>query len=298
MIGMYATPAAYRQALEQRIRASAKNAGVDMSRHRQVLIYDRFLARVFAELGTRAIVKGGVVLELRLERARTTRDVDLRLMENPAEVLGQLQRAGQRDLGDALTFAIAADAAHPEIEGDGVVYGGKRFVAQCSIAGVRYGLPFGVDAGFGDVLTVDPEVIAGTTFFTFVGAEPAQHRVYPRVTHIAEKLHAYTLPRRNQNSRVKDLPDLALLVRTGTFSQDEIRKAIDTTFGFRNTHGVPSEVPPPPTSWHQVYARMALDDELPWRTIEDVYAAVCAFVNPVLLAAAGRTWDPALERWA
>jgi predicted nucleotidyltransferase component of viral defense system len=94
MIGIYATPAAYRQALEQRVRAAAKQLGLDMSRHRQVLIYDRFLARVFAEFGESAILKGGVVIELRLERARTTRDVDLRLTGNPANVLGSLQRAG------------------------------------------------------------------------------------------------------------------------------------------------------------------------------------------------------------
>jgi hypothetical protein len=31
-------------------------------------------------------------------------------------------------------------------------------------------------------------------------------RLYPRETHVAEKLHAYTLPRRRENSRVRDLP--------------------------------------------------------------------------------------------
>jgi len=39
---------------------------------------NRFLARLFEQFGDRAIAKGGVVLELRLERARATRDVDIR----------------------------------------------------------------------------------------------------------------------------------------------------------------------------------------------------------------------------
>jgi hypothetical protein len=73
MIGTYKTPAAYRQALEQRVRATANQSGLDMSRHRQVLIYDRFLVRAFAEFGNAAILKGGVVLELRLERPHDTR---------------------------------------------------------------------------------------------------------------------------------------------------------------------------------------------------------------------------------
>jgi hypothetical protein len=41
-----------------------------------VLVFERFLARVFAVLGNQVVAKSGVVLELRLARARTTQDVD------------------------------------------------------------------------------------------------------------------------------------------------------------------------------------------------------------------------------
>ena len=43
-------------------------------------MFDRFLARIAVVLGDAATLKGGLVLELRLERARTTKDVDLRMM--------------------------------------------------------------------------------------------------------------------------------------------------------------------------------------------------------------------------
>jgi nucleotidyltransferase AbiEii toxin of type IV toxin-antitoxin system len=46
-------------------------------------VFDRLLARVTRVLGKAAMLKGGLVLELRLERARTTRDVDLRLVGSP-----------------------------------------------------------------------------------------------------------------------------------------------------------------------------------------------------------------------
>jgi hypothetical protein len=49
----YATPEGFRQALEQRVRAAAGASG--MSRFRQVLVFDRFLARVFQQFGDRAI---------------------------------------------------------------------------------------------------------------------------------------------------------------------------------------------------------------------------------------------------
>jgi Nucleotidyl transferase AbiEii toxin, Type IV TA system len=218
-------------------------------------------------------------------------------MGSPENVLARLQQAGQRDLGDAFAFALAPDRAHTEIEGDGIVYEGKRFTAQCKIAGVSYGMPFGVDAGFGDVLTEEPELIAGTSFFDFVGASPAQHRVYPRVAHIAEKLHAYTLPRRNENSRVKDLPDLALLAKTGAFAAQDIRVAIDATFGFRKTHDVPAMLPPPPESWTAVYQRMANADDLPWKTLDSVFAAAGTFLDPVLRGDNAQ-WDPKSESWS
>lgn len=49
----YATPEGFRQALETRVRAAAGPSG--MGRFRQVLVYDRFLARVFQHLGDRAV---------------------------------------------------------------------------------------------------------------------------------------------------------------------------------------------------------------------------------------------------
>ncbi len=75
----YASPEAFKQALEQRLRSSAKT-GAEFARKRQLLVFDRFLARIALVLGDAATLKGGLVLELRLERARTTTDVDLRMV--------------------------------------------------------------------------------------------------------------------------------------------------------------------------------------------------------------------------
>lgn len=54
----------------------------------------------------RAGLKGGLVLELRLERARTTKDIDIRLAGSIADILPRLQAPGRLDLYDFMTFEV------------------------------------------------------------------------------------------------------------------------------------------------------------------------------------------------
>lgn len=60
----YASPQSFKQALEQRLK-TASNSGADFTRKRQLLVFDRFLARIVAVMGDTALLKGGLVLELR-----------------------------------------------------------------------------------------------------------------------------------------------------------------------------------------------------------------------------------------
>ena len=99
-VHQYATPLAFKQALEQRLRSSSAT-GTDFARRRQLLVFDRFLARLNQVAGDTVTLKGGLVLELRLARARTTKDVDLRMTGSSEDVLERLQEAGRLDLGDA-----------------------------------------------------------------------------------------------------------------------------------------------------------------------------------------------------
>lgn len=291
----YASPEAFKQALETRIRKCATS---DIGRFRQVLVFDRFLARVHEQFGERVIVKGGVVLELRVERARATRDIDLRLVGRPGDVLGDLQAAGQLDLGDCLTFEVAEHRVHPILRGEGMIYEGYRYRVEARLAGKLYASPFGVDVAFADALTEAPEVIPGSDFLTFAGVEPTPLRIYPRATHIAEKLHAYTLPRDRGNTRVKDLPDIALLASVGMLGADSLRAAIEATFTFRRTHPVPRTLPSPPSSWAPIYERIARVNRLAWSTLDELHDAVRVFLEPVFDGAAdGKTWDPLSANW-
>ena len=291
----YATPLAFKTVVEQRLRTDASTSLMDLHRRRQLFIFDRFLARLFAVLKEAVVLKGGMVIELRLERARTTKDIDLRVIGDPDAVLSRLQEAGRLELGDYLSFEVQTDPRHPEIEAEGLVYQGLRYRAQAHLAGKIYGTSFGVDVAFAEPMHGAPEEIEGSSFLRFAGIAPARFRVYPLETHIAEKLHAYTLPRKRPNSRVKDLPDIALLATVRDIDGPSLRSAIEGTFAHRATHPVPGFVPEPPSTWAPVYELIATNDALPWRTLADVTAAVESFLGP-MLAGLPLRWHT--ESWA
>lgn len=292
---IYASPQAFKQALEQRLRATTN--GVAFSRKRQILVFERFLARVADAFGEAVVLKGGLVLELRLDRVRTTKDVDLRMVGSPEDVLDRLRLAARRDMDDFMTFEIGPDADHPEIQNDGMKYDGQRFRAECKIAGKQYGYPFGVDVAFGDPILGEPELIVAEDLLGFAGIVPPSLRIYPIETHVAEKLHAYTIPRRNPNSRVKDFPDLALLASVRPLDANRLRDALEQTFSFRGTHPLPLSVPDPPDSWKPPYAAMAREDQLPWPTLDDATQTVRAFLDPILSRSLDAVWNPETWEW-
>ncbi len=291
----YASPQAFKQALEQHLK-TASSSGVDFARRRQLLVFDRFLARVMAVLGDAALLKGGLVLEFRLERARATKDIDLRLIGSPGSVLANLREAGRLDLTDFMTFEVAPDTEHPQMQNDGMRYEGLRFRTECRLAGKLYGQPFGVDVAFADPILGEPEIVTAEDTLAFAGVAPPVLRLCPIETHLAEKLHAYTLPRPRPNTRVKDLPDIALLGTMQPLDASRLRMALAQTFEFRGTHDVPSSVPDPPASWSTPYEELARDNELAWRTLDQLTAAVAAFLNPVLAGKSG-SWRPMEWQW-
>lgn len=296
MIRRYATPLAFKQALEQRIKSSS-TTGVDFARRRQLLVFDRFLARVAAVVGDAVILKGGLVLEIRLARARTTKDIDLRMMGSADNVLERLQAAGRLDLDDYMVFEVQPDSDHPEIRHEGIQYDGYRYRAECRLAGAIYSRPFGVDVAFGDPLVGEPDLAVAEDRLNFAGIAPPTLRLYPVVSHIAEKLHALTMPRVRPNTRVRDLPDIALLATAGPIEGAKLRLALKRTFGFRGTHPLPASVPDPPTFWERPYYAMASGDELIWGTLAEVTGAVSAFLDPVLDSADCGTWEPKDWLW-
>jgi hypothetical protein len=243
------------------------------------------------------VLKGGLVLELRMHRARTTKDIDLRVVGSPDGILERLQQAGQLALGEFMAFEVQPDPQHPTIQNEAMKYDGVRYRVTCRLAGKIYGETFGLDVAFADPILGEPDVLAAPDILGFAGIAPPMLRVYPIESHVAEKLHAYTMPRERENSRVRDLPDLALLATIREIESARLVRAIAQTFSHRGTHATPSVLPDPPMSWGEVYRGMAAENALAWADLDEVLRAARGFVDPVLAGRAGAQWSPAAWEW-
>jgi hypothetical protein len=195
----YTTAHSFRQALEERLNASARTSGTDAQVLRRRFTFDRFLARIFASGQTSWRLKGGYAIELTIQRARTTKDIDLvhfgpfRHGAKQAQtdaLRSLLEQAAQIDLHDWLTFSIGS--ATMDIEA--APYGGARHPVDADMDGRRF-IRFNVDVGIGDVRLDPPRVIDGYDWLAFAGIVPPHLTLVPAEQQFAEKLHAYTLVR-------------------------------------------------------------------------------------------------------
>ena len=179
-------------------------------------------------------------MEFRLHLARTTRDLDLGIYKvSGDQVLPALQESGRADFGDYLTFEVEDDPHHFVLEAEGMQYQGRRLRVRARLAGTPLFTYFGVDVAVGEPAAT-PDSMTIPSLFAGAGLPPLDLVVYALESHIAEKLHAYTLPRQHLNSRVKDLPDLALLGMPRPIGARELKHALEATFGHRKTHQLPS----------------------------------------------------------
>ena len=229
----YATAAAFRIALEARLKSLAQAEGIDLQRLRRQVSFDRLLARLFSEPNAPWLLKGGYAMELRLRSARTTKDIDLSLpgeVGRRGDVLERLQDRAATNMGDYFSFAVGL----PQMDLEGAPEGGSRYPVIASLAG-RVFTKFHLDVGIGDAIVRPTEIIRGRDWLEFAGIPPVPCIAISREQQFAEKLHAYTRPRERPNSRVKDLVDMALLVKMGMLEGPKLKEAIRATFDQRGS---------------------------------------------------------------
>lgn len=266
----YATATAFRRALEERLKQHVQKGGGDLQRLRRQVAFDRFLCRLFLDDPAPWVLKGGYAMELRIGAARATKDIDLTLRDlrslatarasastpqrhaDHACVLQALQEAASQDLGDFFRFEVG----EPSMDLDGAPYGGARYPVAAHMDGRPF-IKFHLDVGIGDVVLAPLEMIEGQSWLVFAGISGERFPTISKEQQFAEKLHAYTLPRENPNSRVKDLVDMVLLIKSGDMQTARIKETLVVTFERRATHPLPTELEDPPVAWEQTFAPMA-----------------------------------------
>lgn len=258
----YSNSAAFRVALERRLKNYSFQENTNLQQVRRRVSFDRLLARLFQDdLTVEWILKGGYAMELRLwDAARTTRDIDLSFPEalQKKQIIPLLQKATARDLGDFFVFEFK----EPTLELEAPPYGGARYPVSAWIDN-RLFTKFHLDIGVGDVVILPTEIIEGKDWLGFAGITPVKVIASSREQQFAEKLHAYTMPRED-NSRVKDIVDMALLLRMETLDRSKLQEAIQKTFRVRRSHEFPSVLADPPSFWNEPYQKLAGEIQLSW----------------------------------
>jgi hypothetical protein len=284
----YETPGALRAALEARMAAPQGTTVPGLERLRRRAVFERLLVRLDHANPGQWVLKGGMALEVRLgDRARTTRDLDL-----------ALRMAADDDAATVRDHVIEALADDPERDGFEFRVGPARAI-DLDEAG-RPGWRFAIDARLDgrtfanvrlDVVARTEEISATDritlhSMLAFAGFPDHQIEAVDPAQHFAEKLHAFTRPHGDRpNSRVKDLPDLLLLVDQGLNPSVELLTAVGHVFAVRSTHEMPVELPDPPADWADRYATLA--DELGLRagTVDEAMATLRPFWAATLATA-------------
>ena len=259
----YGSGSAFRIALEARLKDRAAAEGIDLQRLRRRVEFDRFLSRLAMQDRERWALKGGYALEIQLDIARSTRDLDLVLRTSPEDTPGFtpvdaamafLRTSAAVDAHDYFAFAVG----RPMMEMEGLPYGGARFPIESRVGGRPF-LTFHLDVAVGDTIVMPLQTIVLKDWLGFAGIAAAMVPVLSREQQFAEKLHAYATPRDSEhpNSRVKDLVDMVLLLKDGTLDPAYTLDTLISVFRRRGQPRLPTALGDPPGSWATPFGTMA-----------------------------------------
>ncbi len=289
------TPAGFRIQLLQRLRNEALRTGIPAQRLQQRIAFERLLARLPHD--GEWVLKGGFALQFRYGlQARPTRDVDLRTARDLTAALDRLRHvAAAATARDNFSFGFGEVAQ----EMQGAPGGSLRVRVVARVAGLEF-VTFHLDLSSGDALVDPPDLLRGSDLLQFAGIAPVEFPVYPVVQHLAEKLHAYTLPRGQENTRVRDLVDLVIIAATEMVEADRLSRSVEATFAVRGTHPIPERLPEPPASWTQPFASIAVEAvNLPTTDLREGHALAAQLWDPFLAdRAVHHIWLPDQRQWS
>jgi hypothetical protein len=171
----YASGAAFRAALDQRLKDRADETGIGLVRLRKAVAFDRFLARLKEVAPGRWVVKGALALDFRLGAVtRTTKDIDLGRLDDEEATTQDFVAAQALDLGDYFSFVVERTPALDDA-GD---FSAVRYRGRAELAGRRFE-EFPIDVSFSDPLGWRPDRLPGTDLLAFAGIEQTELPVLP-----------------------------------------------------------------------------------------------------------------------
>ncbi|MHB8692116.1 MAG: nucleotidyl transferase AbiEii/AbiGii toxin family protein [Solirubrobacteraceae bacterium] len=292
----YATAAAFRQALDDRLKTEAARTGLPLARLRKQVAFELFLCRLVTVAPNRWVLKGALALELRLKATtRPTKDIDLGRDDDEQAAIEDITAAQQLVLDDFFTYnAIRTDEFDRTDE-----FAAVRLHVTAQLAGRTFE-QFTVDIGFTDSIPDTPDTIKTSDLLAFADIDPIELPVLPLAQHLAEKVHAYTCSygtAGRPSTRPKDLVDILLISGSEPIDARALRNALEATFAERQRQELPSSLPAPPADWAAPYGRLAADVGVE-PELGAAFANAARFLDPILAGRSEGSWDAERKRWS
>ncbi len=297
----YATPAALRSAITDRLRSAANaDPGRNLADLRRQFAYDRLLYRVFTgEDRDRWVLKGATALLARL-RGQARHSVDIDLFDRAGtldDAEAALRAAAARDAGDHFRFELAPGRRIAE-------GGGALRVAVTAYLGASEFERFNVDLVARTGMTGTPDETDPLVPVEIPGIPRARYRIYPIADHVADKLFAI-LERHGRrdgpaigSTRYRDLADLVIIAHAQEVQASALEAALRAQAERRRLQVPPAFRPPDDTGWRAGYARVAKDvPGLEEKEYVRAVETVRRFIEPVLTGAARGHWSPDRQAW-
>lgn len=283
----YATPAAFRSAVEAKLRERARRLAAPAYIVRRQAALERLMVRLTRVAPDRWALKGGMALETRLgERARVSVDLDADHVHGAAAARADLQRAVIEDVDDHFGFALVGSEELREA-GVGLAV---RYKLESSIA-ERAFEPLQVDVTIAPPDPWDAQPARRPGLLAELGLGPIEVLLVPLERQVAEKLHAYTRTYKGGGTtRARDLVDLLLIRRYERVDAIRLRGAIQRVFNRRATHAVPERLRSPPRELAVGYRREAEQVGITVG-LEEVHQLLADWLDPVLAGIYQRTTE-------
>jgi hypothetical protein len=289
----YATPAAFRRALIDRLKDTAKRSNWTIQQLQRQVAYDRLLERLYI-VDDGWIVKGATALLARDLGVRGSLDVDVYRAVAQSVAEADLRRAAEIDLGDWFLFTVGAAAP--------IGNNSLRFPVV-AIIGTTTWVEFHLDLSGTDLrLTGHLEDVPPIARGLIPSVEQRGYRVYPLVDHVADKVAA-TYERHgaseNPSTRYRDLVDLVAIATGASIDAQSQSNALRSEFERRNLVPPKTFDVPDRGLWERGYAAEVSKSMLNTASsLEDALVIVKAFLDPLLNGVAAGTWNPDKQEWS
>lgn len=290
----YGSPAAFRRALTDKLRAKAETSRWTLPQLQRQMAYDRLLERLYL-VDEGWVVKGATALLARDIGVRATIDIDVYREAARDVAEADLRAAATKDIGDWFAFEIGAARS----VADGAA--GIRFPVTAYI-GTTVWTSFHVDLVGSDLrMTGEPESVPPLARVVMPNVDQHGYRAYPLVDHVADKVAAmFELhgERGVPSTRYKDLVDIVAIVIGASVDAGPQLTALRSEAERRGiTLPVRFSVPDR-ALWEPGYAAEAGRSLLSVaHTLDEAIATVTPFLEPLLDGSAAGAWDPEHRRW-